>query len=450
MFSAAVSRDGYFRVDPNYPAGVAKAMFEISDFVGEFEKPLYVDYDGDICAHSRSGRTGCRNCLDNCPSGAIASKGDTVNISAETCAGCGTCSAVCPTGAVSYAFPGRQDLLTRIATLASTYRAAGGERAVLLFHDETHGAEAISLMARFGRGLPVNVIPLGLYSVFQLGHEIFASAFANGFERVVIAAPPDKPNDLPALEGQAGLMDLFLSKLGYGQGRISVLVERDPDKLEALLHDLPSCEPMTARSFAAVGGKREIARLALSALHATAPAPQDVIELPKDAPYGRLAIDTDNCTVCLACVGACPAGALSDDEERPRLSFNEAACVQCGLCVATCPEKVIGLDPRYNFGADVLEPVVIKEEEPFACISCGKLFGTKSTIERIVAKLEGNHAMFQNSAQIDIIKMCEDCRVIAVTDGGGDPFTLGERPKVRTTEDYLMGVAGNDDDDEKA
>ncbi|MGI9410481.1 MAG: 4Fe-4S dicluster domain-containing protein, partial [Hyphomicrobiaceae bacterium] len=116
LFSAAISRDGYFKVDPNYPAGVAKAMFEISDFVGEFEKPLYVDYDGDICAHSRSGKTGCRNCLDNCPSGAIAPNGDTVNISAGICAGCGTCSAVCPTGAVSYAYPGRQDLLARIQT----------------------------------------------------------------------------------------------------------------------------------------------------------------------------------------------------------------------------------------------------------------------------------------------------------------------------------------------
>ena len=68
-------------------------------------------------------------------------------------------------------------------------------------------------------------------------------------------------------------------------------------------------------------------------------------------------------------------------------------------------------------------------------------------MERIIAKLEGRHAMFQNSAQIDIIKMCDDCRVIAVSDGGGDPFKLGERPRVRTTEDYLMGVVGNDEDD---
>jgi hypothetical protein len=44
--------------------------------------------------------------------------------------------------------------------------------------------------------------------------------------------------------------------------------------------------------------------------------------------------------------------------------------------------------------------------------------------------------MFQNSAQrLDLIKMCEDCRVVAITEQELDPY--GERPKARTTEDYL-------------
>ena len=170
-------------------------------------------------------------------------------------------------GAVSYAYPGRQDLLARIQTLATTYRAAGGERPVLLLHDESHGAGLIAMTARFGRGLPVNVIPLSLYSVFQVGHEIFASAFANGFERVVVAAPPDKAHDLPALESQVGLMRVFLSNLGYGDDRIAVVVEREPDKLEEFLYGPPALEPIAPRAFAAVGGKRDIARLALSALN---------------------------------------------------------------------------------------------------------------------------------------------------------------------------------------
>ena len=97
------------------------------------------------------------------------------------------------------------------------------------------------------------------------------------------------------------------------------------------------------------------------------------------------------------------------------LRFAEDACVQCGLCKATCPEKVISLTPQLDFRAATAAARVLKEEEPFHCIRCGKPFGVKSTIERVTAKLEGKHWMFKGSAQrLDVIKMCEDCRV------GGD------------------------------
>ena len=438
LFTDAVGRDGYIKIDPGQPAAVAKAMFEISDLVGEFEKPLYVNYNADICAHGRSTKIGCRNCIDNCPTGAITPNGDTVLIDPAVCGGCGNCSAVCPTGAVSYTYPDRQDIVRRIQLLAGSYRQAGGKQPILVLHDESHGAGLVAMMARYGRGLPANAIPLATYSVFQTGHDALAAAFASGFDHVVVVAPPDKPHDLPALESQVELMQVFLREMGFGAERLSIVNERDPDALEAHLYGLATVAPISANAFTATGGKRDIARIALSSLNKAAPEPKEFIALPDNAPYGRLVVDTNNCTLCLACVGACPAGAISDDEERPRVSFNESACVQCGLCVATCPERVIKLEPRFNFTSAVLDPVTIKEEEPFECISCSRPFGTKSTIERIVTKLEGRHAMFQNADQINIIKMCDDCRVIAVNAAGGDPMTMGERPKVRTTDDYLM------------
>ncbi|MGI9424017.1 MAG: 4Fe-4S binding protein [Hyphomicrobiaceae bacterium] len=446
LFSDSVTRDGYVRADPGQAVAVAKAMFDVSDLVGEFEKPLYVAYDGDICAHGRSGKIGCRNCLDHCPTGALSPTGDTIAVATEVCGGCGNCSAVCPTGAISYAYPDREDLNRRIQTLSQTYRFAGGRDPVLLVHDESHGGGVIAILARYGRGLPANAIPLTLYSVFQIGHETLSAAIASGFSRIVVLAPPDKPHDLPALESQAALTNMILDSLGYGADRITVLVERDPDTVAEALYGLAPVAATPATTISLHGGKRDVARLAIGALHAAAPDPKDVIALPDGAPYGRLIVDAENCTLCLACVGACPAGALRDDEERPRLSFNEAACVQCGLCTATCPERVIALEPRYNFTSAVLEPQTIKEEEPFECITCGKPFGTKSTVERIISKLEGRHAMFQNSDQINIIKMCDDCRVVAVTDAGGDPMTLGERPRVRTTDDYLAGHIADDED----
>jgi len=120
------------------------------------------------------------------------------------------------------------------------------------------------------------------------------------------------------------------------------------------------------------------------------------------------------------------------------LRFSQDACVQCGLCKATCPEKVITLTPQLDFRAATADARVLKEEEPFHCIRCGKAFGVRSTIERVTAKLEGKHWMFKGQAQrLDVLKMCEDCRVGAVMEQDFDPYGAPPRPPVRTTEDYL-------------
>ncbi len=438
LFPSASRRDGYYHVDPNHPAGVATAMFEISDMVGEFEKPLYVTYNADICAHSRSGLTGCSNCLDNCPMSAITPQGDGVEIDTGICGGCGSCSATCPTGAVSYAFPERGDLISRIQILAETYANAGGKNPVLLIHDEIHGAGLISAMARFGKGLPANVLPVSLYAVTQAGHDILLGAAASGFGQIVVLGPPDRADELPALEGQIALANAFLEGLGHGEEpRITLIVEQDPDVVEAVLHKLPKVKAIRAAAFTPAGGKREISRTVLANLNDASKQSVEVLELPQGAPYGRLKIDIKGCTLCLACVSACPADALSDNPERPELRFTESACVQCGLCRTTCPESVITLEPRYNFSPETLSPQILNQAEPFECVSCGKPFGSRAAIERVSRQLEGKHRMFQDSEQAKLIKMCDDCRIQALSELGDDPFASGSRPKIRTTDDYL-------------
>jgi ferredoxin len=186
-----------------------------------------------------------------------------------------------------------------------------------------------------------------------------------------------------------------------------------------------------------------VLRLALRELHRVAPSPVDIIALPADAPFGAVEVDVEGCTLCLACVSACPTGALTDDPERPTLRFAEDACVQCGLCKATCPEKVVSLVPQIDFRAATAAPRVLKAEEPFPCIRCGKPFGVKSMIERVIAKLEGQHWMYQGAAnRLDAIKMCEACRVAAIAEREFDPHGAPARPMVRTTDDYLRDRGG--------
>jgi len=112
--------------------------------------------------------------------------------------------------------------------------------------------------------------------------------------------------------------------------------------------------------------------------------------------------------------------------------------VQCGLCKATCPEKVISLKPQLDFRAVTAPAHILKQEEPFACIRCGKPFGVKSTIERVSKKLEGQHWMYESgSKRLKLIKMCDDCRIAVVTEEEFNPHAAPQRPNVRTSDDYL-------------
>jgi ferredoxin len=406
--------------------------------VGSFDKPRYVTFTEHLCAHSRSQIVGCTRCLDLCPTGAITPAGNHVAIDGAICAGCGQCAAVCPTGAASYALPPADALMRKLRTLLAAYREAGGEDPIVLMHDEDHGTALIDALARHGDGLPANVLPLLVNETTQVGIETIAAAFAYGASalRFLLRARPR--HDVAGLTRTIALAEPILMGLGFGAGRVATIETDDPDALGMALRTIAPAPPCPRpATFSAVGAKRDVMRLALRELHRSAPQPVDIVPLPAGAPFGAVVLDTEGCTLCLACVSACPTGALSDNPEQPMLRFSEDACVQCGLCKATCPEKVITLTPQIDFRAATASARVLKQEEPFRCIRCDKPFGVKSTIERVTAKLAGRHWMFKGQgSRLDVLKMCEDCRVAAVSEQNFDPYGA-PRPKVRTSEDYL-------------
>ena len=443
LFPAADLRDGYLRADPGDPAAVLKAVLSARDLVGAFDKPRYVTFTTDLCAHSRSQIVGCRRCLDLCPTSAIVPAGDHVAIDDKICAGCGQCAAACPTGAAGYAFPPSDASMRKLRTLLTVYRDAGGASPVLLIHDEDHGSALIDALARHGDGLPANTLPFAVNEVTQIGLELIAAAFAYGAAAVRVMLRAKPRHDLAGLRNTIALAEATLAGLGLVGEPLAAIETDDPFALGEALRAIKPGELVTRpASFLPLGGKREVLRFALRELHRAAPAPTDIIALPAGAPFGAVEINVEGCTLCLSCVSACPTGALSDDPDRPLLRFTEDACVQCGLCKATCPEKVISLVPRLAFG-DAAATRVLKEEEPFACIRCGKPFGVKSTIERVAARLAGANWMYQNSpSRLDVIKMCDDCRVAVVSEEAFDPHGAPPRPKPRTTDDYLREREG--------
>ena len=439
LFPGTDLRDGYLRADPGNAAAVLSVVMKARDRVGTFDKPRYISFAEHLCAHSRSRIVGCTRCLDVCPAGAIVPAADHVALDANICAGCGQCAAVCPTGAAVYALPPSDALLRKFRALLLTYREAGGEHPIVLLHDESHGAPLIDTLARFGDGLPAHVLPLSVNEVTQIGLEAIAALFAYGASAVRLLLRAKARHDVLGLTRTLALAEPILLGLGFGPSRIATIEVDDPDLLGAAVRAIPlmASSPRPA-SFLPVGDQRAVLRFALRELRRAAPEPKDVIALPAGAPFGAVEIDAGGCTLCLSCVSVCPTHALTDDSDRPMLRFSEEACVQCGLCVATCPEQVMTLKPQLDFRNGAGGARVLKEEEPFRCVRCRKPFGVKSTIEHVLAKLADKHWMFKDTPErLDLIKMCEDCRVAFVSEKEFDPYAPPRAP-VRTTEDYLQ------------
>ena len=437
MFTGWEKRDGYFRVSPDDPVRLATVTAAAAEMIGAFEKPIYVDYDADLCAHSRNSLNGCSRCLDVCPAGAIISAGDTVEIDPAICGGCGYCGAVCPSGAAQTNLPAADTFGQQMASLVDHYLEAGGKTPRLLLADGGHGSSMIDMIARFGPGLPADMLPMTMHSAGRVGHDLLVTAVAQGYEQVIILANPNKPDETPQIARQIELARALMAGVGADDAARFVLIDEiDPDAVAARLRGARPGGNFKPAPFSPLGSPRGITRLAMRGLAGTQKIEPTAIPLPEGAPYGRVEIDTDNCTICLSCVSACPAGALQDNPDAPQLLFREDACLQCGICVATCPEKVISLVPQFNLADSAMNAELVIEDEPFHCTGCGKPFGSSRSIERVIDKLSG-HSMFSGERQTDMLKMCEDCRVEAMFDKDDRLMDVGERRKPRTTDDYL-------------
>jgi ferredoxin len=403
---------GYFAPGPD-PLEQALAVHQLTQFVGEFEKPKYFEYKEKICAHSRSEITGCTKCIDVCSTRAISSEleQNRVKVEPHLCMGCGGCATVCPSGAMTYAYPRVSDMGARIKALLQTYHEAGGEGACLLFHNTTDGRDLIARLARRGKGLPAHVIPLEIFHIASLGLDLMLGSIALGAARFVVLSAGSEPSGYhQALERQMGLAQEIMSGLGLGDGRFELIHTGDLERLEAAVWAANRPRTLSPATFNLTNEKRATLDFVFDHLLRHAPARKEEIPLSADAPYGAVVVDKQKCTMCLACVGACPEGALIDAKDKPQLRFIERNCVQCGLCEKTCPEDAISLLSRLALGPSATRPVVLNEDKVFACVRCGKPFANQRIIDTMLGKLTA-HSMFQQPGALRRLQMCADCRV---------------------------------------
>ncbi len=428
---------------------LAAAVLRLRGLRGAFDKPRFLRYQGRLCAHSRNERIGCSACIEVCSARALRSdatrKGRTrseaaggVIVEPHLCVGCGACTTVCPSGAMAYAYPGTADQGRRLRVQLDAYARAGGRDAALLVHSEGAGQRLLDELGRAARvdagvhGVPARVLPLAVWHTASVGLDLWLAAIAQGASQVwVLATDEEAPEYRDALREQMAVAQAILAGLGYAGRHLRLLEARDARDLAALDQALraPAAQGVAkAAAFAVQADKRATLELALEHLLAqtaarahAAPLP-DALALPAaGAPFGAVQVAQDKCTLCMSCVGACPAAALLDNAERPQLRFVEKNCVQCGLCAATCPEDAITLVPRLllaGAGRARRDQRVLAEMEPWRCVRCGKPFGTLRGVQTMIARLAG-HAAFAG-ARAERLKMCGDCRVVDLHSGSDE------------------------------
>ena len=416
---------GYYR--GNSEDLLEKALGELPQLVGEFDKPRYFDYNAQVCAHSRSSLDGCSQCIDICATNAISHSGEQVEVNPFLCQGCGSCATVCPTGAMTYAWPRPADAISKTRDLLAQHQS---EATVLLLYSQTDEEESDSA---FEHSLPNFIVPLAVEEVSAFGIDYWAAMLTAGFQQIVvlISDDPDDPNT-HALQHQAMILRAVLSGIGpldssltdtrgtdssetdaAGNDSAVQFVARDSEAFRELLLRAEALPVRVSRGarFATHNDKRQTFRMAIDELVAGRETQTDVVPLPAGSPFGRINVDAENCTLCMACVSVCPAGAVLDGQEMPKLRFIESNCVQCGLCEKACPEQVISLTPQFTLDSTAARnTVTLNEEQPFHCVRCHKAFATEKMITTMTGKLSG-HWMFSDEKAMRRLKMCEDCRV---------------------------------------
>ncbi|MGL4381624.1 MAG: 4Fe-4S dicluster domain-containing protein [Vibrio sp.] len=408
---------GYFPVGRGYPT-LADALEQIPTLIGTFDKQKYFRLDTDLCAHSSRGVKGCQRCVDACPAGALSSEGSDqtghrIQINPYLCQGVGTCATACPTEAIHYALPNPTDTQKFIERLLANYHQAGGEKPIVLICSSRH--ESYNVMAL--KRLPDNVIPVVVEELPSVGIDSWFAALVNGATQVLFAASRHMPPTIQRILNQeVSMAQSLLTHLGLAKETIDIIY------LESLREGMPVlCEqPLGLHLGDLVGNKRERLFTALDGLAKTLDAPLSVQPLSLNAPYGTIACQTSDCTLCMSCVAVCPTAALHPAGDSPALHFIEQQCVQCGLCVKACPEQALSATAQLNWNPTARRAVVtLHQEEPAKCLRCHKPFAPQSMISLLQNKLRG-HSHFAHPAALNRIAMCEDCRVIDLFEAMAD------------------------------
>lgn len=383
------------------------ALTELPEMRGQFTRPQFTIFSKDRCIHGRSSSKDCRLCLDICPVEAIGLDNGLITVDSYLCQGCAGCGLVCPADAIWMTSQEKQ--LADLGEILSESGARTGNSPALVLFDRNIDIDNF----RCDDG---SCIFFGVDEIASIGLHVLLVSLAHGAGKITIVCDNKRPEGIKqALRQQVELGNEIVGAIGLPEECFSFLAypedlagELDTASGNILFQtDIPIKSPVT---FSLDHGKRTLTRLVVQHLCKAAGTEPDVITLPENAPFGAIHIDDSSCTLCMACISACPSGSLVSNGNLPRISMVESKCHQCGFCEAACPEQAIRLQPRLLSDLEAADsPRILHEVEPFKCVECGEPFASRAMVIRMQDKLR-THWMYGKERQLRRLEMCRTCR----------------------------------------
>lgn len=316
----------------------------------------------------------CRRCLDVCPVDAIEIGESSVRV-ADGCRKCGLCTMVCPTEALPVQRIMAKALYDKVARAAQIHercyltctRALGrlpkDNEIVLPCVGAVPSELWFSLLAEYDN---VDVyLPLGICDRCRTttGEEAYATQIARAEELTGASVGLEvEEGDLNHEQSRAYKRSQFMGQMVRAGQSLAATANPALGGIQAVARRIQQHSnqiyEMQRSLERTVGGKTSgnRRRILTQKRKMMLTAIQHHPGLSRDLELRVPVCDPTLCTMCGACVTACPPHAC-DLDERGHFSVEPAYCVNCGACATVCPEHALAMEPCDP------QDLVIRDEE---------------------------------------------------------------------------------------
>ena len=352
---------------------------EVADKIINNHHNHHMRIEESLCSRFRTPKSGCSQCADICPVGAISISDKGVEITGE-CTDCGVCLSVCPNSVFMMKEGDNEKIIDEIRSKV-----------------KGQGSEILNISCQRGDSRADLIVPcLG-----RLTEAMLIEPIKVGISTIEILQPEcvGCPNSKVSLhiERVINRVLTLYEMVGRGKGTLTIKriplqpLSKKPEKsvsrrdflfsfrtkaVEVAAASLPEVgtEGDEKETFIEVINKRHEGlkrRLLMEALKGF-PSSKEVHMQSADAMLAEIVVFS-KCTACGVCTTLCPTGALTQrwEDEHFYLSFNPSLCTNCRVCIETCMAKAMGIKKtaRLNY---LLEDTEIKvfEAKRKTCSVC--------------------------------------------------------------------------------